>query len=151
MKPFSLKQILSSLFAGFIASLVHISLMEIKHRLGVLPSFEPQVYFQEILSPLLSQSGSSPIWQYLPDINGGLLLGFLFGRLFIYLPGSHFTSKGVIFGLGAWLLLGVVVFPLSGLGVFAYGAGLSYLPAFLMLMMLMAYSVTMSFVYSRLV
>jgi hypothetical protein len=151
MKPFSLKQLVSSLLAGFIATLVHISLMEIKHRLGVLPSFEPQVYFQEIFSPLFALSGSSPLWKYLPDINGGLLLGFLFGRLFIYLPGSRFTSKGMIFGLGAWLLLGLVVFPLGGLGVFAYAAGLGYLPAFLMLMMLMIYSVTMSFVYSRLV
>lgn len=151
MKPFSLKPLLSSLLAGFIASLVHISLMEAKHRLGVLPAFEPQAYFQTIFSALIPRGGSAFIWQYLPDINGGLLLGFLFGRLFVYLPGSHFASKGMFFGLCAWLLLGVVVFPLGGMGVFAYGAGLGYLPAVLMLMMLVVYSVTMSLIYSRLV
>lgn len=52
MKSFSPKQLLSSLFAGFFASLVHISPMEIKHRLGMLPAFEPQAYFQHILDPL---------------------------------------------------------------------------------------------------
>lgn len=150
MKYRSPKQVFGSLLAGFVATLVHITLMEIKRRLGVLPSFEPQIYFQQIISPLLAQGGSSALWRYLPEINGGLLLGFLFGRLYIYLPSLDFVVKGMAFGLGAWLVLGALVFPFGGLGVFAYGAGLGYLPAILMLFMLMIYSITMSFVYSRL-
>jgi hypothetical protein len=36
-----LRNFISSLFAGFGATTVHIVLMSLKHRAGILPDFEP--------------------------------------------------------------------------------------------------------------
>jgi hypothetical protein len=48
--------------------------------MGMLPSFDPKANFQQILAPLYSFIHAAPHWQYLPEINEGLLLGFVFGR-----------------------------------------------------------------------
>ena len=144
------RHVLSSLLAGFVASMIHITLMEIKHRSGVLPTFEPRLYFQALLLPLTGPLDQASLLHYLPDINGGMLLGFAFGRLFTHLPGATFVVKGLAFAVGAWLLLGLVVFPLGGQGLFASATGLGIFPAMLMLVMVAIYSVILSFIYTRL-
>jgi uncharacterized membrane protein len=50
--------------------------------------------------------------------------------------------------LDAWLVIGLGLLPLSGRGVFAHGLGLGGLPAALMLVMLMLYSIVMSLLYA---
>lgn len=146
----SWRHVLSSLLAGFVASMVHIALMTLKHRAGILPTFEPRLYFQAMLLPLAGPPEHANLLQYLPDINGGMLLGFAFGRLFTHLPGATFLPKGLTFAVGAWLLLGLVIFPLGGQGLFASATGLGVLPAALMLVMVAVYSIILSFIYTRL-
>jgi hypothetical protein len=146
----SWQRVLSSLLAGFVASMVHIGLMELKHRSGIMPTFEPHLYVQALLLPLKGALDQPGLLHYLPDINGGMLLGFAFGRLFTHLPGATFVVKGLAFAVGAWLLLGLVVFPLGGQGLFASATGLGVFPAVLMLVMVASYSIIMSFIYTRL-
>lgn len=145
-----LRNLLSSFLAGTGATLVHVTLMAAKHRAGILPGFEPYDDMQRLLA---SASGWSlePPWSWLlPYVNGALVLGFVFGRLFVYLPGRGAIAKGAAFGLAAWLAMGLGFLPLAGRGLFAAGLGLGAGPAALSLAMLMIYAIVMSLLYAGL-
>jgi len=83
-------------------------------------------------------------------LNGMTILGFLFARTNRLLPGSTGAAKGVIFGLVGWLFMGLVFFPVIGLGPFAIRVGSGFGPALLSLLMLQAYSVVLGAVYGAL-
>ncbi len=61
-------------------------------------------------------------------LNGMTILGFLFARTHRLLPGRNGLCKGVNFGVIGWLLMGLIFFPLIGLGPFAMGTGLGIGP-----------------------
>ncbi len=147
-KRVKLRNILFSLLAGFGATTVHVALMAIKHRAGILPAFEPYDDLQRLLSSMTSLSFDSPLSWLLPYVNGALILGFVFGKLFAYLPGGTAVVKGAAFGLVAWLVMGFGLLPLAGRGIFARELGFGVLPAALMLAMLMTYAIVMSALYS---
>ena len=48
------------------------------------------------------------------------------------------------------MFMGLIFFPVIGLGLFAFGAGLGIAPALLSLAMLLAYSVVLGTVYAAL-
>ena len=77
------------------------------------------------------------------------IIVFLFARINRLLPGRNGLTKGAIFGLIGWILMGVIFFPLIGLGPFAFQAGLGIAPAFLSLAMLLTYSIVLATVYDR--
>lgn len=83
-------------------------------------------------------------------LNGSATVGLIFGRTFRWLPGKTGAAKGLLFGLFFWVVMGLVFFPLLGLGVFATGIGLGIAPAIFSLAMFLAYSVTLGIVYSAL-
>lgn len=80
-------------------------------------------------------------------LNGMTILGFLFARTHRLLPGRNGLCKGVNFGVIGWLLMGLIFFPLIGLGPFAMGTGLGIGPAVLSLVMLLTYSIVLGMVY----
>ena len=73
-----LRNFIFSLLAGFGATTVHIALMEIKHRAGILPGFEPYEDLQRLLSSMTALAFEPPLSWLLPYINGALILGFVF-------------------------------------------------------------------------
>ena len=143
-----LRNFFSSLLAGFGATTVHVALMAIKHRAGILPDFEPYEDLQRLLSSMTARSLESPFSWLLPYINGALILGFVFGKLFIHLPGRTAIAKGGAFGFATWLVMGLGFLPLAGRGVFARELGLGGWPAALMFVMLMIYAIVMSLLYA---
>ena len=146
----NLRNLLFSFAAGAGASLVHAALMAVKHRAGILPGFEPYDDVQRLLASAFDWSLDPP-WSWLfPYVNGALVLGFVFGKLFTHLPGRAAAAKGAAFGLAAWLLMGLGFFPLAGRGVFAWKLGLGAWPAGLSLAMLLTYSIVMSLLYAGL-
>jgi len=145
-----LRNLASSLLAGAGATLVHAALMAVKHRAGILPGFEPYDDVQRFLASVTDWSLEPPWSWLLPYINGALLFGFVFGRLFVHLPGRTAIAKGTAFGFAAWLAMGFGFFPLAGRGVFAWKLGLGALPAALSFAMLMLYAIVMSLLYARL-
>ena len=80
-------------------------------------------------------------------LNGMTILGFLFARFNRLLPGKTGLSRGLSFGLIGWLFMGLIFFPLIGLGPFAIGAGLGIAPAMMSLGMVLTYSVVLGTVY----
>lgn len=144
------RSVLNSFLAGLAGSAAHLTLMSLKDATGLLPGFQP---FAEVQRGLVMMTGATaPVWLVwlLSFFNGSLVLGFVFSRVFRYLPARSSLAKGITFGVFAWLLSGLAMFPALGRGLFAVGLGLGAAPAFLMLVMLIAYSTCMSLAWSTL-
>jgi hypothetical protein len=135
------------LVAGLSGTLVHFFFMYFKSRAGLLPSFQPYQTFQHSLSQWIGADVPAIVPWVLSFVNGMAILGFLFGRTNRLLPGRNGLTKGLIFGLIGWVLMGLIFFPLIGLGPFAFRAGLGIAPAFLSLAMLLTYSIVLATVY----
>ncbi len=136
-----------SAVAGLCGTLVHFSFMYFKSRAGLLPSFQPYQNLQHSLSRWVGADVPTFVPWLLSFVNGMAILGFLFARVNHLLPGQSGVSKGAIFGLIGWVLMGVIFFPLTGLGPFAFKAGLGIAPALLSLGMLLTYSIVLATVY----
>jgi hypothetical protein len=136
--------------AGLCGSAAHSLLMYLKFRLGLLPSFQPYESLQLALGRLTGGSIHPFVPYLLSFLNGSTITGFSFGRLHPQLPGRSGAIKGLSFGVLCWTLMGLLFFPLLGLGVFATGTGLGIWPALFSLAMLLTYSVVMGVVYDAL-
>jgi hypothetical protein len=139
-----------SLAAGLCGSAAHSGLMFLKSWMGWLPSFHPYEDIQQALSGLVGGPVSPAIPWALSFLNGAVVLGILFGRLYRLLPGSSGAAKGFVFGVFGWIAMGLLLFPMLGEGLFATGAGLGARPALFSLAMLLAYSIIMGIAYSKL-
>jgi hypothetical protein len=83
-------------------------------------------------------------------LNGSTIIELAFGHLYRWLPGSAGAIKGLIYGALGWATMGLVFFPMIGLGFFAFQVGLGISPALFSLGMLLTYSVTLGIVYGAL-
>ena len=83
-------------------------------------------------------------------LNGSTLVSFMFGYLYPRLPAGGGAIKGLMFGMLAWVVMGLAFFPLIGLGVFAANLKLGIWPALFSLAMLLTYSVVMGIVFAAL-
>ena len=102
--------------AGSAGTVVHFLLMHLKSSTGLLPSFQPYQSFQIALSHWVGANVPAIVPWALSFLNGMTVLGFLFARTNRLLPGKTGAVKGIIFGLIGWVFMGLVFFPLIGLG-----------------------------------
>jgi hypothetical protein len=121
-----------------------------KTRAGILPSFQPYQTLQLTLNRWVGTDVPAFVPWALSFVNGMAILGFLFARIYQLLPGRNGTTKGLTFGLMGWIFMGLIFFPVIGLGPFAFGAGLGIAPALLSLAMLLTYSLVLGTVYGAL-
>ena len=121
--------------------------MHLKSWAGLLPEFQPYQSFQIALSHWVGVNVPAIVPWALSFLNAMAILGFLFARINRLLPGKTGAIKGVIFGLIGWVLMGLIFFPLIGLGPFAIGVGSGIGPAVLSLVMLQTYSIVLGIVY----
>jgi hypothetical protein len=124
--------------------------MFLKSWTGLLPSFHPYEDLQQALSELVGSSVPPVMLWVLSFLNGAVILGFLFGRTYRLLPGRSGASKGFVFGVFGWIVMGMLFFPMLGRGLFATQVGLGMLPALFSLLMILSYSMIMGIAYSAL-
>lgn len=146
----SVDRIWKTLVAGLCGTAAHSGLMYLKYRMGLLASFHPYEDLQQALSQLVGSSVHPFVPWALSFLNGSVLLGFMFGRVYRALPGRSGAAKGAIFGVLGWIVMGLLFFPALGRGLFATQAGLGLQPALFSLLMLLTYSVVMGITYSML-
>jgi hypothetical protein len=140
----------NSLVAGLCGSAAHTFLMYWKSRAGLLPAFQPYEALQLTLGRLTGVDVSRAVPWLLSWLNGSIIMGFAFGRSYRVIPGSNGAIKGLYFGLAGWMAMGLVFFPLIGLGPFGFQVGLGAAPALFSLAMLLTYSVVMGIAYAAL-
>ncbi len=136
-----------SIIAGLAGTIVHFLFMHLKSWTGLLPSFQPYQSFQVALSHWVGANVPAIVPWALSFLNGMTILGFLFARINGLLPGRNGAVKGGVFGLIGWVFMGLVFFPLIGLGPFAMSVGSGFGPAVLSLVMLQTYSIVLGTVY----
>jgi hypothetical protein len=139
-----------SLVAGLCGTIAHTLIVFLKVRAGWLPSFQPYQALQITLSRLLSSSVPPIVPWIISYLNGMTIVGLLFGGSYRFLPGKHGMTKGVLVGILVWLIMGLLFFPMLGLGPFAWNIGLGVRPALFSLAMVLTYSTVMGVVYAAL-
>jgi hypothetical protein len=139
-----------ALVAGSCGSAMHAALMLLKARMGLLPSFQPYQSLQEALGTLIGSEVPPIVPWLLSFFSGATIVGFVFGLVYRLLPGKSGATKGLSFGLLAWMLMGLLFFPVLHLGLFATGIELGLAPAIFSLAMLLTYGIVMGIVYAAL-
>ena len=143
-----LARIWKPIAAGLCGSAAHTGLMTLKSWAHLLPSFQPYNDLQNILTSLAGGSVHPWVPWALSFFNGSVVLGFLFGQAYRWLPGHSGAVKGASFGLVVWFAMGLIFFPLLGKGLFASHTGLGFAPTLFTLAMVLTYSVTLGIAYS---
>jgi hypothetical protein len=138
----------AALLAGLSGTLAHLALMSAKSALHLMPDFQPYEALQTTLNEFVGRELPASVLWLLSWLNGAILVGFVFARIWRRVPGRSGFVKGILFGIAAWLIMGLVIFPMIGLGLFGsiYGAQAIFLSA----VMLLIYSATMGSAYGLL-
>lgn len=136
--------------AGLCGMIAHWLLMYFKARSGLLPDFNPYAILQAALGRMTGESVNPVVPWALSFLNGFIAISFVFKLLYRWLPGSNGAVKGFVYGFLGWTIMGLFFFPMLGLGLFGFGAGLGVAPALFSLAMVQTYSVVMGLVYGAL-
>jgi hypothetical protein len=113
------KNWLKGMVAGFIATVVLSALMLIKQRMGLVPQLNPI----EMLAKMAG--GSTPAVGWVPHfLIGAVVWGSLFPIFDARVPGGSHWLNGILFGIGAWILMMVLVMPMAGAGLFGMALGI---------------------------
>ncbi|PMR72175.1 DUF6789 family protein [Halomonas heilongjiangensis] len=110
--------------AGLVATLAISMLLILRLSAGVMPWYNPIEIMNLTAQRALGTPSSMAVGWAIHFVVGTLIWGTLFGLMESDLPGGSDTRRGLVFGLGAWLVVMVTVFPLAGSGFFGLGFGL---------------------------
>ncbi|MDI1342561.1 MAG: hypothetical protein PSV22_00475 [Pseudolabrys sp.] len=109
--------ILKGMVAGFAATVVLSALMIMKTMIGVMPELD-------VIAMLSKMMGASLAVGWVAHFMiGTVVWGGMFAWLSPYLPGGSYWLKGVLFGIGAWLMMMIAVMPMAGAGLFGMAFG----------------------------
>jgi len=107
------------LIAGFVATVVLSMLMLMKSAMGLMPELD-------VVAMLSGMMGTGPAMGWLGHFMiGTVAWGGLFGLIEPSLPGEGYWLKGIVLGVGAWLLMMAMVMPMAGAGFFGMNLGMT--------------------------
>lgn len=110
--------IAKGIVAGFVATVALSAMMLMKQSMGLMPELDP-------IAMLTSMAGAnSPTVGWIAHfVIGSIFWGVGFVIVSPYLPGPYWL-RGMIFAVGAWLVMMVVVMPMAGAGLFGLDLGM---------------------------
>ena len=140
--PMNPAMIGSGIAAGFVATVVLSAIMLVKHSMGLMPELDP-------IAMITAMAGAnSPALGWIAHfVIGSIFWGIGFAVVSPYLPGP-FWLRGVIFAVGAWLLMMIVMMPMAGAGLF--GLGLSMMTPVATLVLHIVFGLVLGGVYGLL-
>lgn len=112
-----MSRVQKGLVAGFAATAVVSIIEAINMSVG-----HWAVAFPQLLAVIL-QSPDTLVLGWVGHLVAGVALGALFGVLCPRLPTDTPESKGILFAVGAFILMGLVIAPIGGAGMFFMRAG----------------------------
>lgn len=126
--------------AGFTATIVLSIFMMMKDMMGMMPDMN-------VIAMLTKMSGAStPAMGWLMHFMiGTVVWGGLFALFQDRIPGSNAVIRGILFGIGAWILMMVMVMPMAGAGMFGMNFGMA--APVMTLMLHMIFGATLGAVY----
>ena len=117
------RDIRNGMLASFAGTIVLSAIMIMKKLTGMVPEMNPIADLAGIAHNLLGTPVVPPVGWVLHFAIGIFVWGILFTILRSTLPGSNLI-KGLIFSIGAWLLMMIVFLPVSGQGLFGMKFGM---------------------------
>jgi len=109
---------IKGMVAGFVATVVLSALMLMKAMMGVMPELNPIKMIADML-------GAPPaVGWVMHFLIGTVLWGTLFAWLDPTIPREGHWLKGILFAVGAWLVMMIVLMPMAGAGFFATHLGI---------------------------
>ncbi|MBT6177607.1 MAG: hypothetical protein HOI23_10195 [Deltaproteobacteria bacterium] len=104
--------------AGFIGTVAMSAIMFAKDMMGVMPELN-------VIHMLANMMGMSVLMGWVMHFMiGSLVWGVGFTIIYTLLPGKSATTKGISFGVLAWLGMMVMVMPMAGAGLFGLNMGI---------------------------
>lgn len=136
-----MSNILRGMLAGFIATIVLSGMMVIKTMMGVMPELD-------VIDMLSNMMGVSLAMGWIAHFMiGTIVWGGGFAILNGAIPGSTQLVKGVIFGIGAWLLMMIGPMPMAGAGLF--GVKMGMMAPVMTLILHVVFGAVLGLVYGR--
>jgi len=130
------------MLAGLAATIVLSLLMLAKEAMGLMPALDP-------IAMIAGMMGVSTLVAWgIHVMIGAVIWGGAFALLEPRLPSRDFWVKGILFGVGAWLIMMVAMMPMAGAGFF--GMQLGMMAPVMTLMMHLVYGAVLGAVYNML-
>ena len=117
-----IQDIRKGMLASFAGTIVLSVIMMMKQMAGMVPQMNPIADLAGIAHRLIGLPATPLIGWVLHFGIGIVVWGTLFAVLYPRLPGSN-PIKGVLFGIGAWLLMMGIFLPMAGQGLFGLSGG----------------------------
>ena len=115
---------LRAMIAGFVATVVLSVLMLIKSMMGVMPELDVAQMLTVMAHNMMGLPANPAVGWVLHFMIGTVVWGIGFALLYKTLPGSGPTTKGIVFGVLAWLLMMLIPMPMAGAGLFGMKMGI---------------------------
>jgi hypothetical protein len=106
------------LISGFIATAVLSAMMLMKQQMGVMPALDPI----GMISAMAGATTRAVGWIG-HFVIGSVFWGVGFAIVSGFLPGPYWL-RGILFALGAWLLMMLVLMPMTDAGIFGLRLGM---------------------------
>ena len=133
----------NGVIAGLVATVALTALMMMKAGMGLMPALDP-------IGMIATMMGISATMGWVVHfLIGAVLWGGAFALLSDHIPGGAFWQKGIMFGVGAWLIMMVVMMPMAGCGFFGMKAGM--MAPVMTLVMHVVYGAVLGAVYAMLI
>ena len=138
----------AGILAGFVATVVLSVMMVIKAAAGLMPHLNVIVMLAGMAHHKFGMPATPVVGWLLHFFIGTVVWGLAFAALYKVIPGSKAWLKGVLFAIGAWLLMMIGPMPMAGAGLFGLKVGM---PAPVMTLVLhILYGVVLGVVYQKL-
>lgn len=131
---------LKGMVAGFVATIVLSAIMLMKTMMGVMPELNPIKMMSDMVG------GPPAVGWAMHFLIGTVLWGTLFAWLDPSIPGQGHWLKGILFAVGAWLVMMIVMMPMAGAGFF--GAHLGMMAPVMTLVLHVIYGLVLGGVYA---
>lgn len=109
--------------AGFAATVVLSALMLMKSAMGMMPEVNAIQMLTKMGVTYAGLPPSPAIGWLMHFVIGAIMWGILFALIEPSVPGGYWR-RGVIFSIGAWLLMMIIPMPMAGAGLFGLNLGI---------------------------
>lgn len=145
---FNLSAIIKGVFAGFIGTLVLTGLMFLKKNMGIMPALDPVHMMSTMAAEKMGAEVNLMIGWIMHFVVGSVAWGGAFAIINGVLPGRSQAIKGIVLGVGAWLLMMIGPMPMSGAGLF--GLSMGVMAPVMTLVFHIVFGAVMGIVFSKL-
>jgi hypothetical protein len=112
-----MRNLSKGIIAGFAATALLSAFMVMKSMMGLMPQLE----VIKMLSAMMGVPATAG-WG-IHFMIGTILWGGAFALFNSQIPGGTQVTKGIVFGLAAWVMMMVAVMPMAGQGLFGLNLG----------------------------